>query len=169
MFFYHIEYLFAFNRDPRKTTDIWQTTNMWQGLLSAACVLIMSNPISSPTYWGRIRRVCSIVELLQLCVQIFSPRNWGQIVTLVKHWIWLESDSFLVWRDYTRIRVDPRISNRFHRYNSFLTKLLSQSLSFYTAYFLFNQEREREERNLIDKTWWCRWMILFSLKLNVCP
>ena len=77
------------NRDPRKTTDIWQTTNMWQGLLSAVCVLIMSNQISSPTYWGRIGRVCSIVELLQLCVQIFSPRNWGQIVTLVKYWIWL--------------------------------------------------------------------------------
>ena len=36
--------------DPRKTTDIWQTTNMWQGLLSAACVPIVSNPISSPTY-----------------------------------------------------------------------------------------------------------------------
>ena len=37
-------------RDPRKTTDIWQTTNMWQGLLSAACAPIVSNPISSPTY-----------------------------------------------------------------------------------------------------------------------
>ena len=143
---------------------------MWQGLLSAVCVQIMSKSnIQSDILREDRKSLQYCLVLVIVCVQIFSPRNWEQIATLVKHWIWLESDSFLVWRDYTRIRVDPRISNRFHRYNSFLTKLLSQSLSFYTAYFLFNQEREREERNLIDKTWWCRWMILFSLKLNVCP
>ena len=82
----------------------------------ALSVPITPIAITSPRYWYEIGRQCSIVLLLQLAVQIFSPSNWGQIGTLAGHWIWLESDSYRVWGDWTIVEVDPRISNDLKNY-----------------------------------------------------
>ena len=78
---------------------------------AAVCVICSDN--SKYDYQSdilrMIGRVCSVIVMLQsadFCVQIINPSNWGQIWTPAKHWIWLESDSFLLWEHRPRVKPD---------------------------------------------------------------